>query len=46
MPNTDIRMKQEAIEKATSDLNSILKPQIDFTFKDDEETLKKLYGLM
>ncbi len=46
MPNTDIRMKQEAIEKATSDLNPILKPQIDFTFKDDEETLKKLYGLM
>ena len=46
MPNADIRMKQEVIEKATSDLNPILKPQIDFTFKDDEETLKKLYGLM
>ena len=44
--NADIRMKQEAIEKATSDLNPILISQIDFTFKDDEETLKKLYGLM
>lgn len=44
--NADIRMKQEAIEKATSDLNPILSTQIDFTFKDDEETLKKLYGLM
>ena len=44
--NADIRMKQEAIEKATSDLNPILSSQIDFTFKDDEETLKKLYGLM
>lgn len=44
--NADIRMKQEAIEKATSDLNPILSSQIDFTYKDDEETLKKLYGLM
>ena len=46
MPNADIRMKQEGIEKATSDFNSTLSSQIDFTFKDDEETLKKLYGLM
>lgn len=45
--NADIRMKQEATKKkATSDLNPILSSQIDFTFKDDEETLKKLYGLM
>ena len=27
--NADIRMKQEAIEKATSDLNPILTSQID-----------------
>ena len=39
-------MKKEAIEKATADLNPILISQIDFTFKDDEETLKKLYGLL
>ena len=39
-------MKKEAIEKATADLNPILISQIDFTFKDDEETLKKLYGLI
>ena len=39
-------MKKEAIEKATAGLNPILISQIDFTFKDDEETLKKLYGLM
>lgn len=32
--------------KGTADLNPILISQIDFTFKDDEETLKKLYGLM
>ncbi|HCS72335.1 MAG TPA: hypothetical protein DIW17_00470 [Clostridiales bacterium] len=44
--NADIRMKQEAIEKATSELNPLLSSQTDFTFKDDEETLKKLYGLM
>ena len=44
--NADIRMKQEAIEKATSNLNPILSSQIDFTFNDDEDTLKKLYGLM
>ena len=35
-------MKKEAIEKATADLNPILISQIDFTFKDDEETLKKI----
>ena len=44
--NADIRMKQEAIEKATSNLNPILSSQIDFTFNDDEDTFKKLYGLM
>ena len=44
--NAATSMKKEAIEKATADLNPILISQIDFTFKDDEETLKKLYGLM
>ena len=44
--NADVRMKQEAIEKATSDLNPILSSRSEFTFKDDDETLKQLYGLM
>ena len=39
-------MKQEAIEKATSELNPILQAESGFVFKDDDETLKKLYGLM
>ncbi len=43
--NADVRMKQEAIEKATSDLNPIFSSQNDFKFSDDTETLKKLYGL-
>ncbi len=44
--NADIRMKQEAIEKATSELNPILCAKGDFAFMDDDETIKKLYGLM
>lgn len=44
--NADIKMKQEAIEKATSELNPILYVKSDFTFKDDDETLKRLYGLI
>ena len=44
--NADIKMKQEAIEKATSELNPILQAESGFVFKDDDETLKKLYGLM
>ncbi len=43
--NADVRMKHEAIEKTTSDLNPILSSQNDFEFSDDTETLKRLYGL-
>lgn len=44
--NTDVKMKQDAIDKATSELNPVLSNSIDFAFKDDDETIKKLYGLM
>lgn len=44
--NADVKMKQEAIEKATSDLNPVLSNTIGFTFENDDEIIKKLYGLM
>ena len=47
--NADVKMKQDAqdaIDKATSELNPVLSNSIDFAFKDDDETIKKLYGLM
>jgi len=44
--NADIKMKQDAIEKATSDLNPVLSNTIDFKFENDDETIRKLYGLM
>lgn len=44
--NADIRMKQEAIEKATSELSPLFSSKNDFKYQDDDETLKKLYGLM
>ena len=44
--NADIKMKQDAIEKATSDLNPVLSNVIGFTFENDDEIIKKLYGLM
>ena len=44
--NADVKMKQEAIEKATSDFNPIISSAVDFTFDNDDEILKKLYGLM
>ena len=44
--NADVKMKQDAIDKATSELNPVLSNSIDFAFKDDVETIKKLYGLM
>lgn len=44
--NADVKMKQEAIEKATSDYNPIISSAVDFTFDNDDEILKKLYGLM
>lgn len=44
--NADVKMKQEAIEKATSDYNPIISSAVDFTLNNDDEILKKLYGLI
>ena len=43
--NADTTMKKEAIEKATSELNPLLSGTADLGWEDDEELLKKLYGL-
>lgn len=43
--NADTTMKKEAIEKATSELNPLLSGTTDLGWEDDEELLKKLYGL-
>lgn len=43
--NADTKMKQEAIEKATSKLNPLISAETDLNWEDDEELLKKLYGL-
>lgn len=43
--NADTTMKKEAIEKATSELNPLLSGTADLDWEDDEELLKKLYGL-
>lgn len=44
--NADIKMKQEAIEKATSELNPLFNNDTNINWDDDEELLKKLYGLL
>ena len=38
-------MKKEAIEKATSDLDPLFSNEYDIDWEDDEDLLKKLYGL-
>lgn len=43
--NADIEMKRVAINSSTSKLNPLLNNEYDFNFDDDEELLKKLYGL-
>ena len=43
--NADTTMKKEAIEKATSDLNPLFSNEYDIDWEDDEDLLKKLYGL-
>ncbi|MBR0409521.1 MAG: hypothetical protein IJI25_00765 [Eubacterium sp.] len=43
--NADTAMKQEAIEKATSEFNPLLTCEISYNREDDEDLLKKLYGL-
>jgi len=42
----DTKMKQEAIAKATSALNPIKTAQVSVNWQEDEETIKKLYGLI
>ena len=44
--NADTKMKQEAIEKATSALNPLFQETPDINWEDDEELIKKLYGLL
>lgn len=44
--NADTRMKKEAIDAATSKMNPVLIKDYDFDFTNDEQLLKKLYGLM
>ncbi|MBQ3679456.1 MAG: hypothetical protein II929_08110, partial [Succinivibrio sp.] len=44
--NADVKMKQDAVEKATSDFNSIIRSAVDFKFDNDDVVLKRLYGLM
>lgn len=43
--NADVKMKQEAIEKATSNLNPLFNDDINIDWEDDEEMIKKLCGL-
>lgn len=43
--NADTTMKKEAIEKATSDFNPLFSNEYDIDWEDDEDLLKKLYGL-
>jgi len=46
--NADVTMKKEAISKATKDMNmnSIFNNKPDIEWGDDNEMLKKLYGLL
>jgi site-specific recombinase XerD len=43
--NADTKMKQEAIEKATSKLNPLVNDGLEIDWTDDEELIKRLYGL-
>lgn len=44
--NADTQMKREAIEKATSSLNPMTQDQIVTPWQNDEELIKRLYGLL
>lgn len=44
--NADTKMKKEAIEKATTGLNPLFRDNPDINWEDDDEMLKKLYGLL
>ncbi|WP_074945032.1 hypothetical protein [Succinivibrio dextrinosolvens] len=41
--NADVKMKQDAVEKATSDFNLIIRSAVDFTFNNEDVVLKRLY---
>lgn len=43
--NADTAMKKEAIDKATSDINPLFSDEYDVDWENDEELLKRLYGL-
>ena len=43
--NADTRMNKEAIEKATSGLNPLFQNNPDIEWEEDDELIKKLYGL-
>lgn len=44
--HADTKMKQDAIEKATSALNPLNTAEFSINWQDDEEMIKKLYGLI
>lgn len=44
--NADTKMKREAIEKATDSLNPLKQGQEVTTWQNDEELIKRLYGLL
>lgn len=44
--NADTTMKKEALEKATSKLNSLISDEVIINWEDNEEMIKKLYGLV
>ncbi len=43
--NADTTMKKEVIDKATSDMNPIFSDEYDVDWENDEELLKRFYGL-
>lgn len=43
--NADTKMKKEAIDKATSELNPILTAKVEREIEYTEDTIRKLYGL-
>ncbi|WP_019412382.1 tyrosine-type recombinase/integrase [Paenisporosarcina sp. TG20] len=44
--NADTQMKREAIEKATSSINPLTQGQKVTSWQNDEELIKRLYGLL
>lgn len=44
--NADTRMKKDAIKKATTALNPLFQNNPDINWENDDEMIKKLYGLI